>query len=155
MAVGEAPGRQEDAQGLAFVGRAGKTLDALLAEQGLDTQRHLLIANVVKCRPPKNRRPTREEATTCLPYLQKQIDLVNPRVIILLGATALKYLAPDYPPGPMNKAAGHFFSLDSYPNRRFMIFYHPAAVLYNRRLAPVMQEHAHRLAHFLREEGLA
>jgi DNA polymerase len=86
LIVGEAPGASEDEQGKAFVGRAGRLMDQLMQGIGLDTNRDCLIANIAKCRPPKNRAPFKEEAQTCLPFLKRQIELVNPRVMVLLGA---------------------------------------------------------------------
>jgi len=90
LLIGEAPGAQEDAQGLPFVGRAGQLLDRMLASVGLDSDRDTYICNVIKCRPPDNRRPTPAEVAACSPFLRRQISLVNPRVILLVGATALE-----------------------------------------------------------------
>ena len=94
MLVGEGPGEQEDLQGRPFVGPAGQLLDRMLAAIGL-TRAQVYIANVVKCRPPKNRVPTPEEAAACLPYLRAQVALVRPRVIALLGATAARAVLGD------------------------------------------------------------
>lgn len=90
MVIGEGPGAQEDATGLPFVGRAGQLLDQMLASVGLDSNRDAYICNVVKCRPPDNRKPTAEEMAACLPWLERQIQLVDPAVIVLAGATALE-----------------------------------------------------------------
>lgn len=90
MVIGEGPGAQEDATGLPFVGRAGQLLDQMLASVGLDSNRDAYIGNVVKCRPPDNRKPTAEEMAACLPWLERQIQLVDPAVIVLAGATALE-----------------------------------------------------------------
>jgi uracil-DNA glycosylase family 4 len=92
LLIGEAPGAEEDASGMPFVGRAGKLLEQLLAEAGLDSERDLSIANVIKCRPPGNRKPSRVEIAACLPWLQRQIALQRPQLIGLLGATALEVL---------------------------------------------------------------
>ena len=92
LLIGEAPGAEEDASGQPFVGRAGKLLEQLLAEAGLDSERDLSIANVIKCRPPGNRKPSRAEIAACLPWLQRQIALQRPQLIGLLGATALEAL---------------------------------------------------------------
>jgi DNA polymerase len=92
MFVGEAPGRDEDLQGLPFVGRSGQLLDRLLAEElGTDRSR-VYIANVVKCRPPDNRDPRPEEIAACRPYLAAQVDLVAPRVVVSLGNFATRLL---------------------------------------------------------------
>lgn len=90
LLIGEAPGAQEDAQGLPFVGRAGQLLDRMLESVGIDSERDAYICNVIKCRPPDNRRPTPAEIAACRPFLLRQIALVNPRVILLVGATALE-----------------------------------------------------------------
>ena len=92
LLIGEAPGAEEDASGQPFVGRAGKLLEQLLAEAGLDSERDLYIANVIKCRPPGNRKPSRSEIAACLPWLAQQIALQRPQLIGLLGATALEAL---------------------------------------------------------------
>jgi DNA polymerase len=90
MVIGEGPGAQEDAQGLPFVGRAGQLLDQMLASVGIDSNREAYICNVVKCRPPDNRKPTPEEMGACRPWLERQIALVNPAIIVLAGATAME-----------------------------------------------------------------
>lgn len=91
MFVGEGPGKDEDLQGKPFVGRAGQLLDRLMAEVGLKRE-EVYIANIVKCRPPGNRVPTDEEAEACLPYLRNQVAIIAPRIIVCLGATAMKYI---------------------------------------------------------------
>ena len=90
MLIGEGPGAQEDSTGLPFVGRSGQLLDQLLAAAGIDSNRDAYVANVVKCRPPGNRKPTAAEMAACRPWLNHQIALVNPAVILLVGATALE-----------------------------------------------------------------
>ena len=96
MLIGEGPGQREDEQGLAFVGPAGQLLTKMLAAISLPRER-VYICNVVKCRPPQNRQPTPEEQEACLPLLREQTALIRPRVILLLGATAVnRVLGPDY-----------------------------------------------------------
>ena len=90
MLIGEAPGAQEDEQGLPFVGRSGLLLDQLLAGAGIASDRDVYICNVVKCRPPDNRRPTAAEMAACRPWLEQQIALVDPALILLVGASALQ-----------------------------------------------------------------
>ena len=92
MIIGEGPGQREDEQGLPFVGRSGELLDTLLAEIGLSRQHGVYIANVVKCRPPKNRDPRPDEIDACKSYLRKQIVLVDPRVVLTLGNFSSKLL---------------------------------------------------------------
>jgi uracil-DNA glycosylase family 4 len=119
--VGEAPGRDEDATGRPFVGRAGKLLDRALYEAGI-RRSEVFITSVVKCRPPDNRRPNRSEMQTCLPYLRRQIQLVDPRIICLMGNVASAALL-----GKQGVTAlrGRVFE------DRYLITYHPAAVLRN------------------------
>ena len=90
MIIGEAPGAKEEELGEPFVGRSGKLLDKLLQNVGIDINHDVYFCNVVKCRPPQNRRPTKAEIQENLPWLYQQIELVNPRVIVLVGATALE-----------------------------------------------------------------
>jgi DNA polymerase len=91
MFIGEGPGADEDAQGLPFVGRAGQLLNNMIAAMGLKREQ-VYIANIVKCRPPGNRTPERDECDTCSPFLMRQINVVRPKVIVALGATAAKNL---------------------------------------------------------------
>jgi DNA polymerase len=93
MFVGEAPGFHEDQQGLPFVGRAGQLLDRLLGDIGLERRRDVFIANILKSRPPGNRDPRPEEIEACTPYLMRQIQLIEPRVICTLGNFATKFLS--------------------------------------------------------------
>jgi DNA polymerase len=92
MVIGEGPGAQEDEQGLPFVGRSGQLLDQMLESVGIDSSRDVYVCNIVKCRPPENRRPTPLEIAACRPWLEQQIALVDPAVILLAGATALEGL---------------------------------------------------------------
>lgn len=92
MVVGEAPGEQEDRQGLPFVGRSGQLLDAMLASVGMSRERDVFIGNVIKCRPPGNRNPTPEEIAACSPYLMRQIALLKPERILVLGRFAAQTL---------------------------------------------------------------
>ena len=154
MVIGEGPGENEDKQGKAFVGRAGQLFDQIMSAVGIDTNRDMLIANVVKCRPPENRSPRAEEAASCIPYLKRQIDLVSPKVICLLGATALKHMDKTKTSFQMSEEAGKFFTLSDYPLIQFMVLYHPAALLYNAKLKPAMWSHAKALRRYLDQQGL-
>ncbi len=91
MFIGEGPGADEDREGVPFVGEAGKLLTSIINAMGFDRQ-DVYIANIVKCRPPRNRNPEPEEAAACLPYLERQIELVQPKVIVTLGAVPLQFL---------------------------------------------------------------
>lgn len=152
--IGEGPGEQEDLQGKAFVGRAGKLMDKIMDSVRLDTNRDMLILNVVKCRAPDNRVPKAEEAAACMPFLRKQIDLVSPRIIALLGATSLKHIDSTRKNFSMADEAGKFFSLPSYPDTEFVVLYHPAALLYNAGLKRDMWAHVKRLRERIDELGL-
>jgi DNA polymerase len=154
LAIGEGPGAEEDRLGSAFVGRAGKLFDKIMDSVGIDTNRDMLIANVVKCRPPENRTPTSKEAAACLPYLRKQIALARPEIILLLGATSLRHLDPKKKTFSMADEAGKLFTLDAYGKARFMVLYHPAALLYNASLKPAMWEHVNALRGELDSMGL-
>jgi uracil-DNA glycosylase family 4 len=90
--VGEAPGADEDAQGLPFVGRAGQLLDRMIGAMGLSPEKDVYVCNILKCRPPGNRRPEPEEIAACIPYLHEQLALVRPRVIVAMGNTAVAAL---------------------------------------------------------------
>ncbi len=125
MFVGEAPGATEDETGITFVGRAGKLLDKLLME--IDLHRDdVFIANVLKCRPPKNRDPLPNEIATCEQYLHKQISLIKPKVIVALGRIAGKTLIKkELSLGKMRGNAYNYQNVDLY------VTYHPAAILRN------------------------
>ena len=125
MFVGEGPGEEEDRRGEPFVGRAGKLLDAMLRAMGLDRTK-VYIANIVKCRPPNNRNPSLEEATTCIPFLRRQIELVAPRLIVALGAVAAqRLLETDRPVGAMRGQIHHL----AQPACPVLVTYHPAYLL--------------------------
>ncbi len=124
--IGEAPGRDEDIQGRPFVGKSGQLLDKILAACGFTRDEHVFISNIVKCRPPENRVPTPLEASVCMPWLLKQIELINPKFLILLGATALKYMV-----GPRYRITREHGNWINWHNRLAMPVYHPAALLRN------------------------
>lgn len=125
MLVGEAPGADEDAQGKPFVGRAGQLLNKIL--EAIHFQREdVYIANIVKHRPPDNRKPTPEEAGACLPYLSKQIALIKPKVILCLGLTAAENLLGTTE--GLGRLRGRVMEYEGIP---VMVTYHPAALLRN------------------------
>ena len=125
MLIGEGPGADEDLLGRPFVGKAGLLLDKILAAVDLERFRDAYIANVVKCRPPGNRAPRPEEAENCLPWLYRQMELISPKVIVLLGATALQNLIE--PKAKITQMRGQW--LTSKSGIRIMPTYHPAALL--------------------------
>ncbi|WP_457595618.1 uracil-DNA glycosylase [Hydrogenimonas sp.] len=126
MFVGEGPGAQEDTTGRPFVGRAGELLTKMI-ENAIEIPREsVYIANIVKCRPPNNRVPTPEEAYTCLPYLMKQIELVAPKVVVALGATAYHYLTGDR--SGITKVRGEVIERGAF---LLVPTYHPSYLLRN------------------------
>lgn len=152
--IGEGPGVDEDAQGKAFVGRAGQLMDALFREIGVETNQQMLILNVVKCRPPENRLPLADEAETCLPYLKKQLELVKPKLIVLLGATAVKYVLGRRDIESMESVVGQFFTMPEHPGMTWLILYHPAYILRDPRKQPIFEQHLKSLKAFLVNEQL-
>lgn len=127
MFVGEGPGAEEDRQGLPFVGAAGKLLDAMLAAIGLSREAGVFIANTVKCRPPRNRTPEAAEMDACSPYLKRQIELVQPRLLVALGRPAAQVLLGDAEVR-INAARGKLFRYGDTP---VLVSYHPAYLLRN------------------------
>lgn len=125
MVIGEAPGADEDMQGMPFVGRAGQLLTKILESVGFSRE-EVFIGNINKCRPPANRRPTSEEVAACEPYLIKQIDIIKPKFILALGLTAADTLFKKA--HKMGDVRGQLFN---YNGIQTMITYHPAALLRN------------------------
>jgi uracil-DNA glycosylase len=122
--VGEAPGAEEDEQGEPFVGQAGKLLDNMLAAISLARGRNVYIANIVKCRPPENRNPGKEEAQACEPYLERQIQLIKPKLIIALGKVAAQnLLGADV---TIANLRGKIHTVHGIP---LIVTYHPAYLL--------------------------
>ncbi len=149
MFVGEAPGAQEDLQGLPFVGPAGKLLDQLLGEIGLE-RKDVFIANTLKCRPPGNRDPLPEEVEECTPHLMRQIELIEPKVICTLGNYATKLLTGS--PRGITKVHGD-------PQRRELAgamvtlypLFHPAAALRSTAVLDLLRADIHRLPELIAE----
>ena len=123
--VGEGPGADEDAQGLPFVGRAGKLLTQMIEAMGLQ-RKDVYICNVVKCRPPQNRQPEPDEVAECSPFLFRQIDTIAPKVIVCLGATAAQTILQT------NRGISHFRGeWQEFRGRKLIATYHPAYLLRN------------------------
>ena len=123
MIIGEAPGAEEDRRGEPFVGRAGKLLDEMLVAVG-QTRNSVFIANILKCRPPNNRDPSQEEAASCRPYLERQIELVQPRIILAVGRIAAQQLLQT--DAPVGRLRGKVHRLGAIP---LVVTYHPAYLL--------------------------
>ncbi|MBI4601430.1 MAG: uracil-DNA glycosylase [Planctomycetes bacterium] len=145
LLVGEGPGAEEDRLGLAFVGRSGRLLDDMLREAGIDPERDVLIANVVKCRPPENRAPFPDEAEACLPYLARQIRLVRPRVLGLLGATAARHVLSSRGAERLGSIVGRILEEPAYPGVALLPLFHPAYILRNPAMRGIMVEHLNEL----------
>jgi len=134
MFIGEGPGKKEDETGKPFIGSAGKFLNEMLASIKLNRE-GVYIANVVKCRPPKNRDPLPEEASACWPWLLKQIEIIEPKLIVFLGRHSMNRFFPDK---KISEAHGKLFieklrlnPKGSPKQQHFFALYHPAAALYN------------------------
>ena len=126
LIIGEGPGQQEDKQGLAFVGRAGKMLNKSFLSVGIDTNEDCYISNIVKCRPPNNRKPKSIEIENCMPWLDSQIELIKPKVIVLAGSTAVQsYLNINQ---PISKIRGKWITREGV---KYMPIFHPSYLLRN------------------------
>ena len=148
MFIGEGPGYHEDQQGRPFVGQAGTMLDELIG--GIGMQRaDVYIANIVKCRPPNNRDPQPDEVEACRPYLQRQVELIKPRLIVLLGRHALNEFFPD---ARISQAHGVPRRLDG---RAYLPVYHPAAALRQSRLREVLNDDFQLIPKLLADPALA
>jgi uracil-DNA glycosylase family 4 len=123
MFIGEAPGADEDFQGQPFVGRAGQLLNNMIKAMGLQRE-DVYIANIIKCRPPNNRTPERDECETCSPFLMRQIEAIKPKAIVALGAVAAKTLLAIN--APMSEFRGHWYD---FRGTKLAVTYHPAFLL--------------------------
>ena len=153
--VGEGPGRKEDETGRPFVGSAGRLLDKLLSHIGLDRS-EVYITNVVKCRPPGNRRPKSGEVRSCTPYLDEQLTVISPRVIAPMGNSATSHMLRTFGLGRSSIGEIHGRPLEAEaPWGRAVLFplYHPAAVLYNRGLEAELIEDFESLKELLGSGG--
>ena len=124
LIIGEAPGAQEDIEGKPYVGKSGKLLDELLKQATIDYEKNVYFCNVIKCRPPNNRKPTIKEINIHKPWLIKQIELVNPKIIILTGSTAMKTLLEVKE--PISELRGKWIKKDG---REIMTIFHPSYLL--------------------------
>ena len=146
MFIGEGPGQNEDEQGEPFVGRGGKLLDKMLEAIDLDRKKNIYIANIVKCRPPKNRDPLPEEQTACVDWLRNQFALIRPKIIVCLGRiAAAKIIKPDI---KITKEHGIFFEKG---NVLMMATLHPAALLRNPNNKPAAFEDYLKLQEKIKE----
>lgn len=147
MIVGEAPGKNEDLSGEPFVGAAGRFLDELLGHAGL-TRGEVFIANVLKCRPPGNRDPKSDEIATCAPFLEEQVRLVSPEVVVTLGNFATRFVLDTVE--PISQLRGRARAVGPLT---VLPVYHPAAAIYDRTKREVLMEDFAALGEMLRREG--
>jgi DNA polymerase len=126
MLIGEGPGADEDIKGLPFVGRAGQLLTKIFESVGIDRDKEVYIANTVKCRPPENRTPAKEETDACLPFLEAQIRLVAPKIILLAGAPACRVILKTEE--PMSKIRGKWIKMEG-KEINIMPIFHPSYLL--------------------------
>jgi len=143
MIVGEAPGFNEDRQGEPFVGAAGKLLDTLLARISL-SRADVYITNVLKCRPPMNRDPMPNEVEACSVFLQRQLEWIHPKVVLVLGRHALERLLPGH--GPISRVHGTFVERGDVA---YVPLYHPAAALHNGSLVTDLQQDFDKVRSYL------
>ena len=133
--IGEGPGENEDLQGKPFVGRGGMLLDKMLSVVDLSRDKNIYIANMVKCRPPKNRDPEETEVAACRPWLEEQIRIIDPKIIVCLGrVSAIRFIDPNF---KVTKEHGQFIEKDG---RLVMGTFHPAAILRNPNQKPAAME---------------
>jgi len=154
--IGEAPGYNEDQQGRPFVGRAGTILDELLGSIDLDRS-DIYIANILKCRPPKNRNPTKEEITTCTPFLEKQIQFIDPAVILPMGSFSTQYIFNkfDIPFTQISKLHGKVLTKKTiYKTIHILPLYHPAVATYNPNKKTVLLEDIKQVKPFLLSQSV-
>ncbi|HEV3432949.1 MAG TPA: uracil-DNA glycosylase [Nitrososphaera sp.] len=145
MFIGEAPGRNEDEKGKPFVGAAGRILDNLLKEAGIERSQ-VFITNIVKCRPPNNRVPEEDELIACRPYLDRQIAIIKPKVICILGRTAYASIL-----GGSSISANRGKIVERAGQKYFSTF-HPAAVIYNKSLRSTLEADLKKLAAEINKE---
>ncbi|MBS7619352.1 uracil-DNA glycosylase [Candidatus Bathyarchaeota archaeon] len=150
--IGEAPGRKEDEVGRPFVGSAGQLLDRLLFGIGL-SRKAVYISNVVKCRPPDNRRPTIEEMEACTPFLEEQLEIIKPKIIVAMGNSAISFFSKKF--GfkviGMWRIHGKIFQVEA-PWGKVILFatFHPAAALYNKDLEKILEDDFKKLSTLLK-----
>jgi len=146
MIIGEAPGKKEDEQGKPFVGQAGKVLDELLKEINLDRKK-VFIANIVKCRPPENRDPLKKEIKKCFPYLEKQIKIIDPKIIVTLGRHAMNTLLPK---DKISELHGKTKNSEILNEKKIFVMYHPAFALYNPRKKDILKKDIRKIKKYLK-----
>ncbi|MDP6303665.1 MAG: uracil-DNA glycosylase [Candidatus Nitrosopelagicus sp.] len=139
--VGEAPGKNEDIHGEPFVGAAGKRLDMILEDTGINRE-DVYITNIVKCRPPKNRVPSKKEEESCNEFINQEIEIINPKIICVMGNTAYGTLLDGK---EITKNHGKIVEKDG---RKFFVTFHPAATIYNQKLVDELKNNLRKMQKF-------
>ena len=142
MFIGEGPGYWEDQKGRPFVGRAGGILDELLDSIGLE-RGDVYIANILKCRPPKNRNPEKDEIISCTPYLERQLSIINPKIIAPLGKFAMEFIFEKFNLGEkkISEVHGKIFEISTIKGKiKIIPLYHPAVAVYNSNKIGLLKE---------------
>ena len=145
MFIGEAPGRSEDEKGKPFVGAAGRILDNLLKKAGIERSQ-VFVTNIVKCRPPNNRVPEEDELVACRPYLDRQIALIKPKVICILGRTAYSSILGG------TSITAHRGKIIERSGQKYFSTFHPAAIIYNKSLRSTLEADLKKLAAEINKE---
>ena len=148
--VGEAPGKKEDELGFPFVGSSGKLLDEMLLSVGLK-RNSVYITNIVKCRPPNNRDPLPKELRACTPWLVKQLETLQPKIVVTLGRHSMNFFLPQL---KISSAHGRLYRIQpSFLNKPFLFFtlYHPAAALYNGKLRKTLFDDFAKIKEILKQ----
>jgi len=145
--IGEAPGKEEDLQGKPFVGRAGKLLNLLLEEISL-SRPQVWIGNIIKHRPPKNRDPKPDEISSCREFLTRQLEIIQPEVIVTLGRFSFNYFFPD------DKITNERGKLKDYGNYQIFPVYHPAAALRNKKFLEALKTDFNQLSQILEAKSI-
>lgn len=145
--VGEAPGKNEDAEGLPFVGFAGKILKEALEKAGIQ-RNDVYITNIVKCRPPNNRVPENDEISTCRQYLKKEIQMISPEIVCILGATALQALLN------LKGLQRYHGKIINHDGIKYFITFHPAATIYKRELRETFFKEINSVANMVKSDSI-
>ncbi len=151
--IGEAPGKEEDLQGEPFVGSAGKLLNLVLEKTGI-SRKNVYVTNLIRCRPPKNRKPMKNELNACSKYLERELKFITPKIIAPLGNTALYAIMRKYglKPSKIGDIHGKIFETESpWGDVMIIPLYHPAAALYNKNLLELIEEDFKKLKKYINQ----
>jgi len=150
--IGEAPGRNEDRQGVPFCGKAGKILDELLDAAGLKRE-EIYITNILKCRPPNNRDPEEEEIASCTPFLDRQLRLISPKIICCLGNFSTRYIMGNFDFKNISGISRLHGKVFYFKEIRVIPLYHPAVATYNPQMGKILEEDFKKIKKVLEDEA--